>query len=246
MVFRLDHHKAIATILEELEREIFEESNAYFGGGTVLALDFDEYRWSKDIDFLCSIQSEGYRNLRSFVFDHGCQGLFRRLDRITLGRQTTDQYGIRMTVLVEEQPIKFEIIAEARFTLDPPRYPTRFPVPCLSLGDCFTSKLLANADRFMDDSVESRDLIDLAMLRYHSGIPASALEKAETAYDVIRPLQKALQRFQDHPSYREKCFVGLQIDPSNHPKIIDGLDLLAADFQLPITERTFWEEHRPF
>jgi len=246
MMFRFDHHNVIATILEELDRVIFEESNAYFGGGTVLALEFDEYRWSKDIDFLCSIQSGGYRNLRSFVFDRGCQGLFRRLEHITLGRQVTDQYGIRMAVLVEGQPIKFEIIAEARFTLDPPRYPTWSPVPCLSLGDCFTSKLLANADRFMDDSVESRDLIDLAMLRYHSGIPASALEKAETAYGVIRPLQTALQRFQNHPAYREKCFGRLQIDRSHHPKIIDGLDLLAADFQLPKTERTFWEEHRPF
>ena len=70
-----------------------------------------------------------------------------------------------MVINVDGEPIKTEIIAEARFELDPPRYPAWSPVACLSLSDCFTAKLLANSDRFMDDSVEARDLIDLAVLR---------------------------------------------------------------------------------
>jgi hypothetical protein len=38
----------------------------------------------------------------------------------------------------------------------------------------------------MDDSVESRDLIDLAILRLQSPIPQEAIEKAEKAYEVMR------------------------------------------------------------
>ena len=38
----------------------------------------------------------------------------------------------------------------------------------------------------MDDSVESRDLIDLAVLRLQSPITQEAIEKAEKAYEVMR------------------------------------------------------------
>jgi hypothetical protein len=54
-----------------------------------------------------------------------------------------------------------------------------------------TSKLLSNSDRYIDDSVEARDLIDLAILRLQSPIPKVSIEKAERAYEVIRPLKKA-------------------------------------------------------
>jgi hypothetical protein len=131
---------------------VCEESFAYFGGGTLIALDFGEFRQSNDIDFLCSLSSSGYRYLRSLIFEKGYTALFQNTNSIKIGRGTTDQYGIRLLVEVEGIPIKTEIIAEARFALDPPRYPVWSPVPCLSLDDCFTSKLLSNADRFMDDS----------------------------------------------------------------------------------------------
>jgi hypothetical protein len=84
-----------------------------------------------------------------------------------------------MIVCVNDEFIKTEIIAESRFELDPPRYPKWSPVPCLSLNDCFTSKLLANSDRYIDKSVEARDLIDLAVLRLQSPIPQSSIDKAE-------------------------------------------------------------------
>lgn len=106
-----------------------------------LLRDFDEYRWSKDIDFISSVNTEGYKYLRTLVFDNGHEALFSDLSKIQIGRRTTDQYGIRMIVVVDDMPIKTEIIAETRFQLDPPRYPNWSPVPCLSLNDCFTSKL---------------------------------------------------------------------------------------------------------
>lgn len=246
MTFRLEHHNKILTILKSLDPKVLEDGFAYFGGGTLLALDFGEYRSSKDVDFICSVSSSGYKHLRTIVFESGYKALFRDLDRIQIGRGTTDQYGIRMIIDVDGVPIKTEIIAEVRFDLDPPRYPDWSPVACLSLNDCFVSKLLANSDRYMDDSVEARDLIDLAVLRLQSSIPQKAIDKAEKAYEVMRPLKVAIQRFQERVNYREKCFSSLKIDRDRIPSIIDGVDLLASDLGLANTERTFNEQHNMF
>lgn len=95
----------------------------------------------------------------------------------------------------------------------------------------------------MDDSVEGRDLIDLAILRLQCSIPEKAIEKAEKTYEVMRPLRDAVERFQRREEYREQCFFNLQIDEQNIPKVIDGIDLLATDFDLPITKRRFKEQH---
>lgn len=184
--------------------------------------------------------------MRTVVFDDGHEALFRDLSKIQIGRSTTDQYGIRMIVCVDDVLIKTEIIAETRFQLDPPRYPKWSPVPCLSLNDCFTSKLLSNSDRYMDDSVEARDLIDLAVLRLQSPIPQSSIDKAEKAYEVIRPLKRAIERFQERPDYRQKCFLGLQVDKAQISKIIDGVDLLSIDLGLSHTSRVFREQHDIF
>jgi len=246
MTFTLEHHNKVLKILECLDSEVLKEGSAYFGGGTLLTLDFEEYRWSKDIDFIAPVGTFGYKHLRKVVFDGGYEALFRDLKIIQIGRATTDQYGIRMMVCVDNTPIKIEIIAETRFQPDPPRYPQWSPVPCLSLHDCFTSKLLSNSDRFMDDSVEARDLIDLAILRLQSPIPQISIEKAERAYEVMRPLFIAIKRFQERPNYREKFFVGLQVDKAQIPKIIDGIDLLAQDLDLSHTQRLFLEQHDIF
>ena len=246
MSFKLDHHNKILTILECLDCELLQEGSTYFGGGTLLALDFQEYRYSNDIDFLSSVSTGGYKYLRTKIFDSGHKILFRDLSKIKIGRSTTDQYGIRMIVSVDNVAIKMEIIAETRFQLDLPRYTQWSSVPCLSLIDCFTSKLLSNSDRYMDDSVQARDLIDLAVLRLNYPIPQSSIDKAENAYEVIRPLKRTIQNFQNRPDYREKCFTNLQIHRVQIPKIIDGVDLLSADLGLPEIQRTFEEQHDIF
>ncbi|ELS03212.1 protein of unknown function (DUF1814) [Xenococcus sp. PCC 7305] len=248
MTFRLAHHNKILTILESLNHDLLDKSFAYFGGGTLIALDFGEYRWSKDVDFICPVATSGYKHLRTVIYDGGHKALFKDLSQIEIGHSTTDQYGIRMLIKVDNIPIKAEIIAEARFELDPPRYPawTSTPIPCLSTNDCFTAKLLANSDRYMDNSVEARDLIDLAVLRLNSSIPQSAIDKAESAYEVVRPLKEAIKMFQERPDFRDKCFNGLKISPSLIPQIIDGIDFLAGDFGLGNMQRTFQEKHDPF
>lgn len=246
MTFQFDFHNKIITVLEGLNRELLANNYAYFGGGTLITLDFGEYRWSQDIDFIFPFSASGYKHLRTLVLDGGYQALFRDLSKIQVLRGTTDQYGIRMMVSVDGVQIKTKIIAESRFQLEPPRYPDWCPVPCLSINDCFTSKLLANSDRFMDANVKARDLIDLAILRLSSTIPESAITKAENAYEVIRPLKIAIERFQARVDFREKCFSDLRIESSHIPRIIDGIDLLASNFKLGLTERTFQEQHDIF
>jgi hypothetical protein len=113
MTFRLDHHNKILAILQSLDSNVLKEGFAYFGGGTLLALDFGEYRWSKDIDFICPVVSSGYKYLRTVVFENGYKALFHDLNRIQVGRGTKDRYGIRMMINVDGVPIKTEIIAEA-------------------------------------------------------------------------------------------------------------------------------------
>jgi Nucleotidyl transferase AbiEii toxin, Type IV TA system len=140
MAFKLDHNNKIFTILESLNCDVLKNGSAYFGGGTILALDFEEYRWSKDIDFIASVSTEGYKYLRTAVFDNGYEVLFSDLSKIKIGRGTTDQYGIRMIVYVDDIPIKTEIIAETRFQLDPPRYPNWSPVQHDIFADLETEK----------------------------------------------------------------------------------------------------------
>lgn len=97
-----------------------------------------------------------------------------------------DQYGIRTSLDVEGDPLKFEIIHEGRIPLDTPGSGDHVcGVTTLSALDTAASKLLANADRWADRSTFSRDLIDLAMLT-----PPSAL--LETARGLPLTLQADL------------------------------------------------------
>ncbi|MGD1908752.1 MAG: nucleotidyl transferase AbiEii/AbiGii toxin family protein [Leptolyngbyaceae cyanobacterium] len=235
-MFTQDQHQKILTVLSQLKASFLRDCQVYFGGGTLLALMYDEYRLSKDIDFLCSNQA-GYQQLRNAVFEQQYQALFKDSDQIGLPREIqTNQYGIRFPVVVGNSTIRFEIISEGRVTLAQPEQPPWCPVACLSAVDRIAEKLLANSDRWPDRSVFSRDLIDLSMVRSHQPIPTAALAKAEAAYGVAEPLQRAILEFQQRPDYRDRCYDALSIhDP---PRIIDGLDQLASDFDLAPTHRS--------
>lgn len=248
MDFEIGHHQLIYRVLENLNCEFLSECRAYFGGGTLISLDLGEYRTSNDVDFICSLGSD-YRKLRNAISDSPGERLRQRNPHILLKdnsdlkieRFTADQYGIRMAIVVDGIPIKTEIIAEARFELDLPRQPSWSPVECLSMIDCFTSKLLANADRSADPSVHSRDLIDLAFLRNAQPIPPLAIEKAEAAYRVISPLNAALTKFQADADLRFHCYNNLKISEAFRSQLIDGIDLLAIDLGLEKTSRTMSE-----
>ena len=119
-----------------------------------------------------------------------------------------DQYGVRTVVQMDGQAIKFEIVREARITLEAPGPDD---VVCgigtLTRLDLATSKLLANSDRQADDGVFSRDVIDLAMMDLRLPLLRTALSKAEQAYGpaVARDLAKAIDRLQERQGWLERC-----------------------------------------
>ncbi|MBD2211726.1 nucleotidyl transferase AbiEii/AbiGii toxin family protein [Nostoc linckia FACHB-104] len=238
-MFAREFHQKIFNVLNQLNANFLLECGAYFGGGTLISLNNDEYRLSKDIDFLCST-GMGYRLLRKAISEHQYNAIFNTQKNFKLPREIkADQYGVRFAIIADEVLIKFEIIMEGRIELGEPVYPSWSPVPCLNQIDSFAEKLLANSDRWNDSFVESRDLIDLAIQRLKSPIPQEAIDKAEAAYPVIEPLKQAILFFQNHPNYRDKCFTALGINQAS--KIIDGIDLMAKDFCLEKTARTFSE-----
>lgn len=240
------HHQAIAFILDSLDVDLFKAAGACFGGGTLITLLHDEFRFSKDIDFMCPV-GDGYRLLRRRIADTNFrpEALFKRTDSLQFPRELkADQYGVRFAVLYEDKPVKCEIVAEGRIKLEPPESFSWTDLPCLSCIDRYAEKLLANADRGLDEAIESRDLIDLAVMRLHAPVPDTAIEKAESAYPVKEPLRKVILKFQGSKTYRDKCFDALEI--KDRSMVLDGLDLLAADFEVPITNRDPAEENNKY
>lgn len=209
-MFERPFHQRIAQVLGGLNGPLLKEHSCLFGGGTVIALRFGEYRESVDIDFLLSDMTH-YRSLRQLLT--GTDGinaillpgkpLFTQLRDIR-----ADQYGIRTMLAVEGQPIKFEIVLEGRIKF---AVPTARDMVCgistLTILDMATSKLLANSDCWADDGVFSRDLIDLAMMQPKLSLLRQALAKAESAYgQAIRvDLGKAIYQLQHRQGWLERC-----------------------------------------
>lgn len=212
-MFKREHHLRIAAILQSLNSELLSQHGCLFGGGTAIVLAHQEYRESLDIDFLVS-DLPGYQSLRSLIKEKGINVLAREgctLD--TMGSVRTDQYGIRTMLIVANVEIKLEIILEGRITLEPP-VEKICGIHTLTALDMAASKLLANSDRWSDDSTFSRDLIDLAMLELPREKLNLALKKAAFAYgeSCERDLNKAIATLSRRKGRLEECMSALKID----------------------------------
>jgi hypothetical protein len=163
-----------------MDASLLRDTRCYFGGGTAISLQLDEFRRSDDIDFLCA-DASGYRTLREAVFDNGLKDIFPQGVE-TLRAPRYDQYGIRAILRVDGQAVKFEIVREARVELAGGEAPG-LPVPCLVREDLYAEKLLANVDRYLDKSSLARDILDLLVMEQRWGpIPTESWKKAEGAY----------------------------------------------------------------
>ena len=215
-MFKRPHHQRIAHLLHALDGSVLRSHTCLFGGGTAIALKFGEYRESVDMDFMVS-EITHYRTLRQMLTGtDGVQPLFQKaLSPVKQLREVrADQYGIRTLLTVDEQPIKFEIILEARIKLMPCKIEDDVcGVPSLSMLDMATCKLLANSDRWNDDSVFSRDVIDLAMMKPSHQLLKEAIEKAQGAYgDAIQnDLKKAITRLKTRESWLDRCMTAMSM-----------------------------------
>jgi len=208
-LFERPHHRRIATVLQALDADALLANACLFGGGTAMALRFGEYRESVDIDFLVS-RVDGYRQLRQRLMGpDGLRAITRPGEVLNPSREMrADQYGVRTLLQVEGADIKLEIVLEARIELEAPGPDDRLcGVATLTPLDMATSKLLANSDRWRDDAVLSRDLIDLAMMAPPKKLLRRAIDKARAAYgdSVVADLAKAIENLRERPHRLDQC-----------------------------------------
>lgn len=215
-MFAREHHRRIGRVLQALDGPLLSGHGCLFGGGTAVAMRFGEYRESVDIDFLVS-HLPGYRVLRQVLA--GAQGLAsitRPGQALEMARELrADQYGLRTLLLVDGVAIKFEIVHEARIELAAPGAEDALcGVPTLTPLDMAASKLLANSDRWADDAVFSRDLIDLAMMQPAKPLLREAIAKAAGAYgaSVEADLRNAIARLREQPERIDRCLQALRMD----------------------------------
>ena len=227
ITFKRPVHRQVLAILSRLDRNFLARTQCYFGGGTRIVLELGEYRESKDMDFLCSNQN-GYRLLRESVSDTSLGQILA--PGLALAREVrADQYGIRTFIEDNGVKLKFEIVREARIDIEGEKI-TGIPVTCLSRRYCFAEKFLANADRGLDASTLSRDIVDLAfMIEGWSKVVATAgMAIAKTAYgdSVQRSLVAVVRKMREDKAYRNRCTEGLAI---SDPKVLTaGIKALAA------------------
>lgn len=221
-MFKRPHHQRIAQVLGALDGPLLRANGCLFGGGTVIALRYGEYRESADIDFMVS-DVGGYRAMRLLLT--GPQGIAAIVREGTGPLEQTrefraDQYGIRTQLRVAGQPVKLEIVLEGRIEFAIPGSGDEVcGIATLTPLDMAASKLLANSDRCNDDGVFNRDLIDLAMMGLPLSLLRKAVVKAEQAYgqSVLNDLAKAINRLRSRQGWAERC---MQAMAMNCPKAL--------------------------
>ena len=226
-VYARARHNAVDQVLARLNADFLGRAKCFFGGGTRIVLELNEYRESADIDFLCS-DREGYRALRLSIRPDSLGEL--ALAPLELLREVrADQYGLRTVLQVGSEPIKFEIINEARIDLSGGLI-ERLHVPCLDRTCCFAEKVLANADRGLDESVASRDVIDLAYMIEAWGMQAF-IQGTLGACDAYgkgaeAAVRASAQKLLEKKTYFKKCVTSHAI--TDLKTLVSGLRRIAA------------------
>lgn len=231
---RREHHRLVMHVLQAMDADFLTQHHCWFGGGTRIVLELDEYRESVDVDFLCA-DTAGYRAIRETVTNASFGKLFTVQPEL-LRDVRADRYGVRSWLKVEGKPIKIEIVSEGRIALSGYNVPG-LPVPVLTREDCIAEKLLANTDRGRDSANRSRDLIDLAYMAAawpDEGF-SSALSRAQGAYgdSVLRELLWTLDCFKD-TDYKQRCTTSLALEFPD--RLSQGIARLRALFDPDTTQ----------
>ena len=184
---------------------------------------------SEDIDLICS-DLAGYRTLRATIENRTLGGLLREMtpDMSLLREVRADQYGIRTIIDVQGEPVKFQIILEARIQVAAMKV-KGIPVPVLDRTSCFAEKWLANADRWNDKAVLSRDAIDLAFMlsswRIDEALAGARLAIAAYGDAIGRAARGASAKLLEDAAYRKQCTKDLDI--ADAKRLLSGLRVLA-------------------
>lgn len=204
--YRRPLHRIVQAVLQRLDGEFLASSECFFGGGTMLVMALDEYRESRDIDFL-SADQEGYRAIYERVGGAGLQALFR--SPVEIARPAMmDQYGIRAVLDAGGERLKFEIVREGRIRLSPAAERCD-NIVMLSRESAFAEKFMANADRGLDHATLARDVVDLAHMVLAWGMTEAkaGLRVAEASYgkEIQARLEAVISELQDDRAWRTRC-----------------------------------------
>ncbi len=217
-------HQDIWKILEKFDEKYLSENNILFGGGTRIAMELSEYRESVDIDFFC-LDSKSYRAVRSQVTSNSMGALLADGETLEFLRDIrSDRDAVRAIIRGEHGPIKLEFIYFDKYQLEQERKEHLFPVPYIDRATCYSTKLLANADRYADK--DKKDIFDLSVMANAWGdIPKIAWDRAEEKYGlkvVLNGLDSAIsQIFGDKSSHKEIAEQALAIESAMAEKIVD-------------------------
>lgn len=213
------HHQRVFLALQSFNAEFLKENRIYFGGGTRLCLELDEYRESVDIDFLCP-NRKAYIAVRETVSSDSLGQLVNR-DFNYLREIRADRYGVRTLIEMTDTPIKLEFVSCDEYRLDADDS-IELPVPSLSRISCFVTKLLANSDRLKMPPF--KDAFDLAAMRLAWGeIPEAAWAEAKRLYGSLpeRDWKRAQEDMKKRPEVYRKAAEQLQMKPEWIERILD-------------------------
>ncbi|WP_420588296.1 nucleotidyl transferase AbiEii/AbiGii toxin family protein [Bacterioplanoides sp.] len=236
------HHQLIWDALSHFDSSYLEANNILFGGGTRIALELGEYRESTDIDFFCAGRSS-YRAVRSQTTNSSLGHVLNENSGLEFLRDIrADRDAVRTYVRTPEDgtPIKLEFVHFDICDIVQDEGDTLFNVPVVDRATCFTTKLLANADRF--DNPSRKDIFDLCMMRREWGeIPVEAWENADRTYGyptIFQGLYGALSKLMDESdSAIETAVDSLKIEENLANELIDDVsELLLSETQIKEAE----------
>lgn len=181
-MFEREPHQRIAALLKSFDEQVLLKHHCLLGGGTAIALARGEYREARHIELICC-SAEAYRTIRQNIDAQDSSWLFRVPVRLTREPNFV-RHGIRAAAVLDDTPVHIEIILEGRLPMKHPAPEDRVAgVWSMAEEDLVATKLMANADRYADDSCHSRDIIDLAMLATDGILSPAGVAKARTVYE---------------------------------------------------------------
>lgn len=219
-IYRREHHQFIALCLANFNDEFLSQHSIYFGGGTRIALELNEYRESVDIDFLCKDKA-AFRAVRQQVSSRSLGELVHK--EFNYGREIIfDRYGVRTFIATADIVIKLEFVAFDNYALAAGHDKSLFSVPYLDRSSCYVTKLLANADRL--GIKPYKDIFDLIVMYSHWGrVPDAAFSEAYSHYGkqvVDQALQQALQLLLANPQEYAKAAAAMAVDADYYSNVI--------------------------
>jgi len=232
-MFKRPHHQRIAKVLQAFDAEFLRDADCFFGGGTAIVLQLDEYRESVDIDFLCA-SMEGYGKIRRAISSDLGQLLKTRIKHLREVRADKDKIS---TILeMDGESIKVEIFKEAMMDVSG-EINQDTGLLTMARDDFYIQKLFANANRGLDGATSSRDIIDLAMMIGKWGdIPARSWEYAYNYYgdSIPKGFHLATDLVTHDDVYFKKCLAALKMSADDGLLILRILEDVGS--RLPLDE----------